>query len=546
MPQTILGIDIGSYSIKVCEIKRSLKDFELTHFSEQSITQNPRLSYEESVASAIKGIIEKNDLSTEVVSVGLPSQHLSCRVIELPFTNIKKIDQALEFELEGYLPVPLEDLVVDYHILSAEQNKSRILTVYIPHDRLNKYLDMLKMAEIDPRSIGVDAVDLSLISQVAMLPQEATYAIIDIGYQKTNVCVMEGTESQGQKLLYVRTISLGGFHFTRAIQRAYHLNYEKAEALKLDRARVSNKEEKLDQISRLCQEVASELIVAIRQTYLGFKQIYANKEWGAIFLTGGGSRIGGLTDAISSALRLHVDHLDCLTTLTHQLAQPELYQDVLAPALSQTLKMIFSNKAVKINFRQGEFALKRDIKAMGGEIKQLVFWGVVILLLGLGHFVFSYFSLNSRINKANEGAIKIALNTLPELDEDVKKAGDLLDEVKTKKAEIEKEVNALTSGSDKVTPLTLLLEVSRWLPPKEEVTLDVDKFMIQEGQVTLEGITSSHEAVDTIEGGLLKSPLFKKVERQKEEDYRQAVRFTFIIMVVDNTTKDVEKPEGGT
>ena len=61
------------------------------------------------------------------------------------------------------------------------------------------------------------------------------------------------------------------------------MSFDKAESLKIDRGRVSVKEEELDQISRAIQTVAEELIVQIRQTYVGFKQLYPNKPWMSLF-----------------------------------------------------------------------------------------------------------------------------------------------------------------------------------------------------------------------------------------------------------------------
>ena len=149
--------------------------------------------------------------------------------------------------------MPLEDLLIDYHILSIEENRSTVLCAYASRTRFIKYLDMLQIAGVDPKYVGVDNIDLSHISQIAMVPQAGIYAIIDVGHEKTNICIMDGMQ-----LVYVRSITVGGVHFTRAIQKAFKVNYDKAESLKLDRGRVSTKEEDLDQISRAIQTVAEE------------------------------------------------------------------------------------------------------------------------------------------------------------------------------------------------------------------------------------------------------------------------------------------------
>lgn len=505
MSQNILGIDIGSYSIKICEIRRFVREFEVVHFSEHFLEQGSRLTHEELVATTLKGILEKNEILPEVVSVSLPAHLLSCRILDLPFTNLKKIEQTLEFELESHIPVALDELLVDYHILSVGEARSTVLAAYVPRARFIKYLEMLKLAGIDPKYVGVDSVDISNVAQVAMVPQEAAYVILDIGHSKTNICVMKG-----EKLNYVRSIGIGGVHFTRAIQKAFKLNYDKAEGLKLDRGRVSARGDDLDQISRLCQKSADELIVSIRQTYLGYRQIYPDRDWAAIYVTGGGSRLPGLTEMISSALRLNVGTLDCLDFITHKIKQPEAARDVIATSLAQTLRVIFSNKAVKINFRRGEFAYRRDIKALGSEIKQVGVWFSIVLFLGISHFLFSTTTLNSRIEKANTELVNAAIKELPEFKSQKEKgAKQLLNIINSKIAEIGPQLKALT-GTE-TGALALLLEISQKVPATAEVPLDVDDFTYTGDHIHMEGRTNSFEAVDKIKGGVASSPYFKNI-----------------------------------
>ena len=79
-----------------------------------------------------------------------------------------------------------------------------------------------------------------------MVPNEGYYALLDIGHNSANFLIMEGKE-----LRYVRSIGIAGYHFTRAVQRAFNLNYEKAEALKLSRGKLYIRENESDHVSRI-------------------------------------------------------------------------------------------------------------------------------------------------------------------------------------------------------------------------------------------------------------------------------------------------------
>ncbi|HBF13922.1 MAG TPA: hypothetical protein DDW49_11150 [Deltaproteobacteria bacterium] len=505
MAQTILGIDIGSYSVKVSQISRTLRDYELVRFVEHPLSQNVRLTFEEAVAATLRTMVEKYDLQADVISVSLPSNQLSLRVVELPFTNLKKIEQTVEYELESFVPVPVEDLQVDYHILSVEQNRSTVLTAYVPRARFVKFLDLFQVSGLDPKFVGVDLIDFSHIAQVAMVPQEAVYVLLDIGHQKTNLCVMKGT-----KLQYARSLGVGGLHFTKAIQKAFKLNYEKAESLKLDRGRVSFKEDHLDQISRICQKVAEELVVDIRQTYLGYQQLYPGDLWTGLYITGGGARLTGVQELLSMALKINVHQLDVLDFIDHKLDRPEICADIIAPSLAQTLKVIFSNKAVKINFRKAEFAFQRDFKSFGSEIKQIGLWFSAVFLLGLIHFFVSYTMLNNKAKKMNQVFVQQATKIIPDLkgQKDTKK---LLQTINNRIAEIEPQLEALQGTGIVRTPSLILLEISKLIPPKEEVMLDVDDLNYTGDVIRLDGRTTSFDAVDKLKSSLSGSKLFKNV-----------------------------------
>ena len=140
MPQTILGVDVGSYSVKVAELKRSFKSFEFVRFFERRIQYNELLSKEESVNAALQGILDEANTTWDSVIVGYPQQRISSRVIELPFGGLKKIDQSIEFEVEGVLPVELEKVLMDYHVLKTSKESSEVLVMYTLKEDFAKWL----------------------------------------------------------------------------------------------------------------------------------------------------------------------------------------------------------------------------------------------------------------------------------------------------------------------------------------------------------------------------------------------------------------------
>lgn len=318
MSQTILGIDIGTYSVKVLHLERRVQELQILDYIEEPLNLHTRQTHAEQVTSSLQKIFANHILDADVVCVSLPGHLLSTRILELPFSNAKKISQVIEFELEGFIPFPVEDIFLDYHVLRQHEGQSQVLCAYMQEENFKKYFECLEAAAVDAKYFGADFTDLAGIAQIAMIPHEGYYAICDIGHSKTNFLIMEGKE-----LRYVRTIGIGGYHFTRAIQRSFNLNFEKSDALKISRGKLYVHESDSDQISRILNKVATELVASIKQTFLGSRKYLPDISIPAIYCCGGGAKLLGILDHLSFHLRTNVFELDTLNFINQELDDPE-------------------------------------------------------------------------------------------------------------------------------------------------------------------------------------------------------------------------------
>ena len=187
-----------------------------------------------------------------------------------------------------------------------------------------------------------------------------------------------------------------------------------------------------------------------------------------------------------------------------------------------------TNEHAKIHDSDGSLSLK----ALGSEIKQAAVWFSLVFLLGFSHFIFSYFSLQWRIEKADAALVSGVVKAFPELkaqsDEGSKK---LMTTIGSKMTEIQTELDALNPAGQ-TSALGLLLEISQKIPAKEDVTIDVDDFSFTGDHITLEGRTGSFEAVDKIKNALANSPLFKNVTTQNvSKGVRDEIKFSLSIDV---------------
>lgn len=393
MTQKILAIDLGTYSLKALLIERRFEEFEILEFSEVVLNHQLRLSHEEQLALALEQLMVDNKwLTSDVVVTALPGHLMSSRVLEMPLASLKRIQDVLNFELENHIPVSVEDIFSDFHVLQQKGATTEVLAVYLPESKVEKYMEVLVDKGFDPKYLGADLIDLATLAQVSMIPKEGFYVLLDIGHTKTNICIMEGT-----KLRYARTLGVAGFHFTRAIQRAYHLNYEKAESLKISRGRIYVREEESDQISRILTHIAIELITFIKQTIMAFQSQDGQIPISAFYCCGGSSQLIGLLDYLSFHLKSNVMELNALAMVQHNLNEPDELSLKLAPSLSIAIRPLFSTRIPKINFRKGNFAFKQDIQAVTSEFKSIFVFLVLILLAGVGYYFYTDYFYAKRI-----------------------------------------------------------------------------------------------------------------------------------------------------
>ena len=509
MPQTILGVDVGSYSVKVAELKRSFKSFEFVRFFERRIQYNELLSKEESVNAALQGILDEANTTWDSVIVGYPQQRISSRVIELPFGGLKKIDQSIEFEVEGVLPVELEKVLMDYHVLKTSKESSEVLVMYTLKEDFAKWLETFTRLNMDPRAVVAEGVELFNVMMIGIVPPEGVYVLLDMGHTKTIL-----TLCHGKQLIFSRAIPFGGQNLTQAIQKKLNIPEAEAEKLKIEVAQVSEGEGNLDPLTRdvmnATKESLEDLLVRIRQAMFAYQDM-EGVGFSGIYLTGGGSRLPGLDRYFSQQLRQNVTHIDCTDFHFSHLKQAKAHRAVMTQALGLSLRGVAQAGMPEINFRQGDFAFKGDVQKLGGGIRHAAVAMGLIITIGVVYFGMKYFMLSGRLQRVNTEIAELIKKSLPNVPENILadpvQASNFL---KSKQNETQDRLAKLQSELN-VIALTVLKELSTKVPPRNEVKLDIENLSVMKDRIRLDGRADSFVTVDKVKAALESSSMFEKV-----------------------------------
>lgn len=505
MPQVILGLDLGTYSIKILRAERGFGEFQLTDFYEIPLPPHDVLTPDQNAEALLNRFMQENQLQYDSIVSSLSGLQCAFRTLEFPFSQTKKIDSAIEFELENYVPFPLEDLCVDYILLEKGVNTSKALTFYAPKSELVKFLNILSTANADPRYVGVEPLDLSNLPLSGMLPPQGSYAILDLGHSKTNLCIMQGNKPRA-----VRTIAIGGKHITQAIAKAMKLDWERAEELKLKSGQISPFEQG-DSLSEIIEPIIKDLLIQVRQTLFALYEKGENKIE-AVYLSGGTSRLAGIDQYISTHLRLNVSPLDVLDHSFNKLSDPDSVRPIVSPALGMIFRAVYPSKSISINLRKDEFAYKRDIQAISGQFNQIGIAAAAVIFLGILYFVVSLYMLSAREKQMDKSVSKVLAQGIANPPKKLPPgAQGAANYVSSKITEANDRLKKM-EGSNSMSAFEILRLISANLPPRQDVKIDIDDINISPDHVRMEGRTVSYDKLNALKEALEKVPNFKNVQ----------------------------------
>ncbi len=377
MAQTIIGLDIGSFSVKVSTVTASFRSFSWDGYREYEIPHAGRARPERAAAQVLA------DLGKEVTGPGaavvcaLPGDRVMTRFIQLPFSDPKRIDSVLGFELEGQIPLGVEDINYSYQpVGETDDGQTEIFAAAVKHDVMERYLEGLEDAGIDPRVLTLDTI--SYLNLYDHLVGEGTVAFVDIGHRTTKLCIVE----EG-RLRLARSIGRGGQAVTQAIAEKLDLEFDEAEQLKHEDGELPwSAAGQSSSLADIAAEAMHPLVVAISQSCQAYSRQSGRKVQG-IRVTGGGSRIANCVPWLNEQLRMPVQSVSLGSLDFNKVSHVEGSASGAAKSLGLALLQAGASKHVTtLNFRRGEYAYEGDFKFLQDKLTYLGGLAAALLVVG--------------------------------------------------------------------------------------------------------------------------------------------------------------------
>ena len=318
----LVGVDIGSYAIKVVEIEltkkgRFLKNFGIIGLPRHSIREGDIVE-QEAVAEALKKLFKNLKIRNQNVAVALSGYPVMAKRISLPNSKREEIEATIHNQAEQYIPFDINDVNLDFDILDKEETLSEgedeneeksldVMLVAAKKDVINAYVNLLVAADLNPGVLDVDVFALQNAAELIITDEKEGYAIVNVGAEELGInTVVNGTS------LFSRDSSFGGTQITELIMSHFDVDFEMAEEIKLGAVQDRPWDQKLEaSVSGVVSDWAQE----IKRALDFVDTTYSDKTIGKIFVCGGSCRIKGFQKYLEAHTGLPVVELNPFTNL---------------------------------------------------------------------------------------------------------------------------------------------------------------------------------------------------------------------------------------
>ena len=366
--KNVLGLDLGSHSIKAVELAQGLRSVEVVRFHAE--LRDP----EQALAGQLSRMLITHSFRRDNVVAALRGDRISVRRLSFPFAEKRRIAQAVPFELEDQVPFDIADMVIDWGLPVREGSGAQVASVLAPRTEVSALVETLHQARCDARIIESEGLVLSNLASSFEFP--GTRLLVDIGHHKTTLCAIHDGVA-----VSARSLSIAGRSFTEAIAQERSLSLDEAERWKHERGiaepGVGSPFPRADAVlGRLANEIrrfAESLATSLPGGV------------GGLVLFGGGAQLDRIDGWLAERTEIPTERLGAPRAdsgLDRVTSEAPL---LLAPALALALRGS-ARSTTRMNLRQDEFARRADFSRVRREYGSTGILAAIVAVLALVSF----------------------------------------------------------------------------------------------------------------------------------------------------------------
>lgn len=345
-----IGVDIGSHTVKVCQLRRVGEAYELERFGVAEIyptgdrPSDPREQQSARIEALKRALAESGIKARHTVSA-ICGESIIVRYLQLPEMPEDELKKALQWEAEEYIPFRLSEVNLDSMILGrghdGDRTKMDVLLVSAKKDLVESHVSVIRAAGLEPRIVDVDSFAFLNCFELNHNPAaEECVALVNIGGEITSMNIYCNGVSR-----FSRDIPIGGETMTTAIKARLNCSMQEAERYKITvGVNLQKPQEALEKtngfssalldnirgaveeltgpsmpenspeavVSKAIQNVLGNLFSEVRRSIEFFENQFRGTNVQRIVLGGGTAMLHNLPESFEQELRLPVETIDPL------------------------------------------------------------------------------------------------------------------------------------------------------------------------------------------------------------------------------------------
>jgi len=313
--RTAVGLDIGASGVRAAELTLGKHPATLERFGQVALppgaVRDGEVVDSDTVARAIKQLWATAKFSTKKVVLGVSNQKVIVRQVDLPFLPPNEMRKSLAFQVQDFIPIPVDQAILDFHPLEEFVNDQggrmlRVLLVAASRDMIAGAMQAAQKAGLTPTM--VDLTPFALLRSLAPADAQGfdseAEALVDVGASVTNIIVHQGGVPR-----FVRILLMGGNDITEAVAERMGMPIEQAEATKIQLGMSVDLMSEAAQhpAARVIDQYAGQFVDEVRGSldyYLAQPQAVRLRR---VVVSGGAAQLGGLVQRLGHATRMSVE-----------------------------------------------------------------------------------------------------------------------------------------------------------------------------------------------------------------------------------------------
>ena len=295
MKSNTFGLDIGTTAMKVVWLNR--ENNTISYNTSLSIPTPIQGMQSESpfdhqeMAQIINKLVIDAKITTNDVNIALPESHAFTKVIEMPVLSDHELANAIYWEAEQYIPVPLESVTLAWSKLrtikgTLPEEKMQVLLVAASKELIKRYQTILDLAGLT--IVSVETEILAVVRSLISSKNAPTSLVTNIGAMSTSLGIV-----QNGLLVFNYSVPLGGVALTRAIASDFGLQLSQAEEYK--RGYGLSDKNFGGKVGKAIQPILTALLTEVKKAITFYTEKYkSDSPISQMLLTGGGASLPGL------------------------------------------------------------------------------------------------------------------------------------------------------------------------------------------------------------------------------------------------------------